>query len=119
VALPLAEWEAVDMWDDTAAEAEEAAEATTEEAMERTEEAAEASEEATEAAAEEAAEAAEDAAEATAEVTEAAAELAAEAAPLALGMVMGTPAAWQVDSTAAIAAAWSEELQAFWTQGWT
>ena len=119
MALPLAEWEAVDRWDDTAAEAEEAAEATTEEATERTEEAAEASEEATEAAAEEAAEAAEDAAEATAEVTVAAAELAAEAAPLALGMVMGTPAAWQVDSTAEIAAAWSEVLQAFWTQGWT
>jgi hypothetical protein len=79
----------------------------------------EASEEAAEAAAEEAVAAAEDAAEAAAEVTLAAAELAAEAAPLALGMVMGTPAAWQVDCTAAMALAWSSAGQAFWTQGWT
>lgn len=34
-------------------------------------------------------------------------------------MVMGTPAAWQVDSTAAIAFAWSAASQPFCTQGWT
>jgi hypothetical protein len=85
---------------------EEAADATAEEASERTEDASEAMEEAME-----------EAAEAAADVAEATAELAAGA--LASGMLMGAPAAEQVDSTAAMAAAWSEGPQAPWTQGWT
>lgn len=56
---------------------------------------------------------------------EAAAELALEGAGVLEGaavleaMVRGTPADWQVDSTAAIAFCWSAAEQAPWTQGWT
>lgn len=46
------------------------------------------------------------------------AELTSGAALLS-GMVMGTPAALQVDSTAEMAAAWSSAEQAPSTQGWT
>lgn len=41
------------------------------------------------------------------------------AGALVSGMVMGTPAALQVDSTAAMAERWSAVEQALWTQGWT
>jgi len=52
------------------------------------------------------------------EVTVSTAELTSGAALLS-GMVMGTPAALQVDSTAEMAAAWSSAEQAPSTQGWT
>ena len=87
---------------------EEAADTTAEEASDRTDEARDAIDEATDAATEDSL--------ATAELaTEdalATAELATEGAALLLsGIVMGTPAAEQVDSTAEMAAAWSEAEQ--------
>jgi hypothetical protein len=60
-----------------------------------------------------------DRSEETAAEAEAAAELAAEGAASVSGMVMGTPACWQVDSTAEMAAAWSSAEHAPCTQGWT
>jgi hypothetical protein len=63
----------------------------------------------------EAAAAAEEMADAAAEVALATVE---EAAP-APGMTMGTPAAWQVLWTAAMAEAWSAAEHAPWTQGCT
>lgn len=55
----------------------------------------------------------------TDEAALAAAEVADATADEALGISMGTPACWQVDSTAEMVVAWSEALQAPWTQGWT
>jgi hypothetical protein len=95
--------------EEAADEAEDAADSTAEEASERIEEATDAAEEA-----------AEETADAAAEVALATAELASEGAALLLsGMLMGTPAAEQVDSTAEMAAAWSDAEQAPSTQGWT
>lgn len=98
-------------------------------AVARTDEAAEATLEATEATADEAASAADeattaalDSALATAELTAAAVELGAAegAADEALsGMLMGAPAASQVDSTAEMVVAWSAAEHAPLTQGWT
>lgn len=65
---------------------------------------------------EEADEAAEEAAEAAAEVAELATD---EAAEEVSGISRGTPASWQVFSTAAMVVAWSSAEQAPWTQGWT
>jgi hypothetical protein len=94
-----------DATDDASEATEEAADSIAEEASDRTDEATDAIDEATDAAAEDAL---------------ATAELASEGAALLLsGIVMGTPAAEQVDSTAEMAAAWSEAEQAPWTQGWT
>jgi hypothetical protein len=111
VMLPVPVGVGVIMAEDTSEATEEAADSTADEASERTEETSEATEDLTEetsAAAEEAA-----------DVTGAAAELTAEEAALSSGMVRGTPAALQVDSTAEMALAWSSAPQAPSTQGLT
>jgi len=59
------------------------------------------------------------AAEVTDDAALAAADVADATAEEALGISMGTPACWQVDSTAEMVVAWSSALQAPWTQGWT
>jgi hypothetical protein len=122
-AAPPVNWEAADEAPaaadealDAAAEvAEEALDAAAEVADARTDEIAAAALEATL----EASAALEEAADAAAEVALATAEEAAAAALEAAGIWMGTPASWQVFSTAWMVVAWSAAEHAFSTQGFT
>jgi hypothetical protein len=111
-AAPPVNWEAVE---EAPAAADEALDAAAEVADARADEMAAAALEATL----EASAALDETADAAADVALATAEEAAPAALEALGISMGTPASWQVFSTAEMVEAWSEAEHAFWTQGCT